>query len=173
MGLNQDARCTLRALEGLQRSSTFAKVLYPYYPLFGQEFEVLGAAGGERDLIYVRLPNRTTRGVPAWMFDEAICTRVRCAERPMVDCRALLSLTHLLDSARPAPRSAGHELPPASPQKAAAAPAARSPKAACAGSRRSPGKPPQRATAPVLAPAAATAPGRRAPGRTPKRHPRR
>jgi hypothetical protein len=110
------------------RIGRFAKVLYPYYPLFGQEFEVLGAAGGERDLVYVRLPNRTTRGVPAWMFDETLCARVRCAERPMVDCRALLRLTHLLDSARPAPRSAGNERPPASPQKAAAASAARSPK---------------------------------------------
>ena len=44
---------------------------------------MLGAAGGERDLVYVRLPNRTTRGVPAWMFDETICARVRCAERPI------------------------------------------------------------------------------------------
>jgi hypothetical protein len=107
------------------------------------------------------------------MFDETICARVRCAERPMVDCQALLSLTHLLDSARPAPRSAGNELPPASPQKAAAASAARSPKAASAGSRRSPGKPPQRATAPVLAVAAATPPSSRAPGKTPQRQPRR
>ena len=155
------------------RIGRFAKILYPYYPLFGQEFEVLGAAGGERDLIYVRLPNRTTRGVPAWMFDETICARVRCTERPMVDCRALLSLTHLLDSARPAPRSAGNERPPASPHKAAVASAARPPKAASAGSRRSPGKPPQQATAPVLAPAAATAPSRRAPGKTPQRQPRR
>jgi hypothetical protein len=73
---------------------------------------VLGAAGGQRDIVYVQLPNRTTRGVPAWMFDEAICARVRCAERPTVDCRALLSLAHLLDSVRPAPRSAGDERPP-------------------------------------------------------------
>src|SRR5947199_8457577 len=86
------------------RIGSFAKILYPYYPLFGQEFELLGAAGGERDLVYVRLPNHTTRGVPAWMLDELICASVRCAERPTVDCRALLSLAPLLDSARPAAR---------------------------------------------------------------------
>ena len=93
---------------------------------------MLGAAGGQRDIVYVQLPNRTTCGVPAWMFDEAICARVRCSERPTVDCRALLSLAHLLDSARPAARSAGDERPPASPPKAAAASAARPPKAAAA-----------------------------------------
>jgi hypothetical protein len=39
--------------------------------------------------------------IPAWMFDEIICARVRCDERPTVNCRALLSLAHFLESARP------------------------------------------------------------------------
>jgi hypothetical protein len=98
---------------------SFSKILYPYHPLFGKGFEVFGAAGGARDIVYVRLPSNTTRGVPAWMFDEIICARVRCAERPTVDCRALLSLAHLLDSARPALRSAGREFTLAAPQKSA------------------------------------------------------
>src|SRR5690242_7928919 len=101
--------CAPRRTLHTARIGRFAKILYPYYPLFRQECEVLGAAGGERDLVYVQLPNRTTRGVPAWMCDETICARVRCAKRPTVDCRALLSLAHLLDSARPAARSAGDE----------------------------------------------------------------
>lgn len=76
------------------------KVLYLYHPLFGKELEVFGAAGGKRDLVYVKLPNNTTRGIPAWMFDEVICAGIRSAERPIVDCRALLKLAVLLDSVR-------------------------------------------------------------------------
>lgn len=71
--------------------------------------EVFGAAGGDRDLVYIRLPNSTTRGVPAWMFDESICAGIRSAERPAIDCRALLRLAQLLDSWMPDAHSAGHE----------------------------------------------------------------
>lgn len=71
--------------------------------------EVFGGAGGERDLVYVRLPNNTTRGVPAWMFDESICAGIRSAERPTIDCQALLGLAQLLDSWKPDAHSAGHE----------------------------------------------------------------
>jgi len=85
------------------------KLLYPFHPLFGTPLEVFGAAGGERDLVYVRLPNNTTRGVPAWMFDEAICAGVKSAERSTIDCGALLQLAQLLDSLRPKVHSAGHE----------------------------------------------------------------
>jgi hypothetical protein len=70
---------------------------------------VFGAAGGARDLVYVKLPNNTTRGVPAWMFDEAICVSVRSAERPMIDCSALLRLAQLLDSVKVERHSAGHD----------------------------------------------------------------
>jgi len=80
------------------RLSRSAKVLYRYHPLFGQELEVLGGAGGKRDVVYVMLPGRTTRGVPGWMFDEVICSTVRLAERPTIDGGALLRLAQLLDS---------------------------------------------------------------------------
>jgi hypothetical protein len=86
-----------------------SKLLYPFHPLFGTEIEVFGAAGGERDLVYVRLANSTTRGVPAWMFDEAICAGIRSVERPTIDCHALLRLAQLLDSLRSDVHSAGHE----------------------------------------------------------------
>ena len=64
---------------------------------------MFGGAGGQRDLIYVRLLNNTTRGVPAWMFDEVICSGVRSAERPTIDGGALLRLAQLLDSIQESP----------------------------------------------------------------------
>ena len=80
------------------RLSKAAKVLYPHHPLFGKELDVWGGAGGQRDLLFVKLSNNTTRGVPAWMFDEVICSTVRDAEQPVIDCGALLRLAQLLDS---------------------------------------------------------------------------
>ena len=75
----------------------YLRVLYPYHPYYGQTFEVFGANGGLRDLVYIRMPNNTTRGIPAWMFDESICASVRCADRPTTNCQALLRLAQLLD----------------------------------------------------------------------------
>jgi hypothetical protein len=56
--------------------------------------------------VYVRLPNNTTHGVPAWMFDEAICAGIRSAEKPTIACQALLKLVQLLDSLKLGERSA-------------------------------------------------------------------
>src|SRR6478736_3535761 len=42
----------------------YLRVLYPYHPYYGQTFEVFGANGGLRDLVYIRMPNNTTRGIP-------------------------------------------------------------------------------------------------------------
>ena len=75
----------------------YLRVLYPYHPYYGQTLEVFGAGGGLRDLMYVRMPNNTTRGIPGWMFDESICASVRCADRATIDCQALLRLAQLLD----------------------------------------------------------------------------
>ena len=75
----------------------YLRVLYPYHPYYGQTLEVFGAGGGLRDLVYVRMPNNTTRGIPGWMFDESICASVRCADRAIIDCQALLRLAQLLD----------------------------------------------------------------------------
>src|ERR1700758_627205 len=75
----------------------YLRVLYPYHPLSEQVLEVFGASGGLRDLVYVRMPNNATRGIPAWMFDEAVCGRVRNADSPIINCHALLSLARLLD----------------------------------------------------------------------------
>ena len=75
----------------------FLRVLYPYHPLYEQILEVFGTAGGLRDLVYVRMPNNATRGIPAWMFDQAVCGSVRKAGFPIINCQALLSLGRLLD----------------------------------------------------------------------------
>ena len=91
------------------RLSKVAKILYPYHPWFGKELEVFGGAGGQRDVIYVKLPNNTTRGVPAWMFDEVICAAVRTAEHPTVDGGALLRLAQLLDSVQGSARTGDDE----------------------------------------------------------------
>ena len=75
----------------------YLRVLYPYHPYYGQTFEVFGSHGGLRDLVYIRMPNNATRGIPAWMFDETICASIRCADRQTIDCWALLKLAQLLD----------------------------------------------------------------------------
>jgi len=91
------------------RVGLFLKILYPYFPLYGEDYEVFGGAGGKRDMVYVRLADQTTRGVPAWMFDPAVCEGVRLAEESIIDCEALLRLAQLLDSLEADARSAGHE----------------------------------------------------------------
>lgn len=77
--------------------SASSRLLYPYHPLYGEQMEITGAIGGERDLIYVRLHDTTTRGLPTWMFDPELCDSVRMVEKPVVECAALLSLAALLD----------------------------------------------------------------------------
>jgi hypothetical protein len=87
----------------------YLRVLYPYHPYYGQTFEVFGSNGGLRDLVYIRMPNNATRGIPAWMFDEAICASIRCIDRPTIDCRALLRLAQLLDLQAESRSIGGHE----------------------------------------------------------------
>jgi len=94
----------------------YLRVLYPYHPYHGQTFEAFGSNGGLRDLVYIRMSNNATRGIPAWMFDQAICSRVRCADRPAIDCHALLRLAGLLDLEVEARGIGGHESSIAQPK---------------------------------------------------------
>ena len=91
------------------RFSKSARVLYPNHPLFNIELEAFGGAGGQRDLIYVKLADSTTRGIPAWMFDEAICAGLHAAERATIDYRSLLRLAQLLDSVQESLRTGQDE----------------------------------------------------------------
>lgn len=59
--------------------------------------------------MYVRLPNNTSRGIPAWMFDEAVCASVRSADQPTIECGSLLRLCRLLDSYSGEMRNAAHD----------------------------------------------------------------
>ena len=95
----------------------YLRVLYPYHPYYGQTFEVFGSNGGLRDLVYIRMPNNATRGIPAWMFDEVTCTRVRSVEHPVVEYDALFRLAELLDSAKGRLRSGANESTTASSEK--------------------------------------------------------
>ena len=148
------------------------KLLYPYHPLFGKDLEVLGAAGGQRDQVYVQLPDRTTRGIPAWMFDELICAGVRPAEQPIIDSQALLRLADLLDLARADRRSAGHEPTIALSENTASAPSESSTSAPAIGPSKSRRVPPECQPEQVPVPVEGTALDRRFQRPTPKRRSR-
>jgi hypothetical protein len=92
-----------------------SKIFYPFHPLFGKDYETFGSAGGARDMVYVRLADRSTRGVPAWMFDPAVCSTVRVAESPLIDCGALSDMAALLARYREIVRNGGHEVPQTKP----------------------------------------------------------
>lgn len=79
------------------RFSSIPDLCYPYHPLYGTEFEMIGSIGGKRDQIFVRLPNNTTRGIPAWMFDPGRCAAMVFDHLPIIDPHALLELASLLD----------------------------------------------------------------------------
>ena len=90
------------------RIGLFSKILYPYHPLFGKDCESFGSAGGKRDMVYVRLADRSTRGVPAWMFDPVVCSGVRAADEPLIECAALIGLSVLLAQHEANARTGGH-----------------------------------------------------------------
>lgn len=60
-------------------------------------------------MVYVRLADNTTRGVPAWMFDPVVCAGVRAADEPVIECRALLDLARLVDIALEGRATVGDE----------------------------------------------------------------
>ena len=92
------------------RIGLFSKILYPYHPLCGKDYESFGSAGGKRDMVYVRLADRSTRGVPAWMFDPVVCSGVKAADEPLIECAALVELSVLLAQHEANARNSGHGL---------------------------------------------------------------
>ena len=68
-----------------------------------------GSALGKRDLVYVRFADSSTKGVPAWMFDPVVCSGIRSADTPTVDCDALLCLAQLLEVANSDRATLSHE----------------------------------------------------------------
>jgi hypothetical protein len=90
------------------RIGLFSKILYPYHPLYGKDSESFGSAGGKRDMVYVRLADRSTRGVPAWMFDPVVCAGVKAADEPLIECAALVELSVLLEQHAANGRTGSH-----------------------------------------------------------------
>jgi hypothetical protein len=90
------------------RIGLFSKILYRYHPLFGKDCESFGSAGGKRDMVYVRLADRSTRGVPAWMFDPVVCAGVKAAAEPLIECAAFVELSVLLEQHEANVRTGGH-----------------------------------------------------------------
>lgn len=91
------------------RFSGFAKLLYPYHPLYGGEDGSLEIVGSRSDMLVTRLPDGSRRGIPAWMFDEEVCGSVRSASRPFIQAASLLEMIELLERTGMAVRSARDE----------------------------------------------------------------
>lgn len=89
--------CGTRDLSHTARLRQFARLLYPYHPLFQAGAADLEIMGVRSDMLVTRLPDGTRRGIPAWMFDELTCATVRESPHPIVDAASLLALTKLLE----------------------------------------------------------------------------
>jgi hypothetical protein len=79
------------------RFRDFAKLLYPYHPLFQGGPTELEIVGARSDMLVVQLPDGARRGVPAWMFEEEICAAVRHSPHPMVEVTALIEIVKVLE----------------------------------------------------------------------------
>jgi len=85
------------------------KVQYPWHPLFGREVLVRGAQRKHEAAMYrCHIPGKERRNcfeIPQWMFDSAVCSRMRVTESPHVCSTALQTLKQLLEETSTAPRS--------------------------------------------------------------------
>ena len=59
-------------------------------------------------MVYVRLADRSSRGVPAWMFDPVVCSGVKAADEPLIEYAALVELSVLLAQHQTNARTEGH-----------------------------------------------------------------
>lgn len=77
---------------------------YPWHPLTGRSFRVQKRLKDRQgDCIFIRLPNETTCGLPAWMFSPD-CMQFTLG-RPHVAVGALLELCDLVMALQQAPQS--------------------------------------------------------------------
>ena len=91
------------------RLRQFAKLLYPYHPLFRDGPTELEIIGVRSDMLTAQLPDGSRRGIPIWMFDEEICAAIRHSPHPMVEVSSLLEIVKLLEVAGSDVRSACDE----------------------------------------------------------------
>jgi len=69
-------------------------------------------------MVYVRLPDTTTRGIPSWMMDEAVCDGMSVTSRPVIAPQALRALADLLDQNAATPGKKPDALPAVSSSSA-------------------------------------------------------
>lgn len=79
---------------------------HPLYREGPTELEIIGVRS---DMLVAQLPDNTRRGIPGWMFDEAVCAAVHHSPRPMVEVTSLLEILKLLELNGSALRSARDE----------------------------------------------------------------
>jgi hypothetical protein len=91
------------------RFSRFAKLLYPYHPLFDNGPEPLEVIEVRIDMLVMQLPDGTRRGIPAWMFDEQVCATMSESPYPIVEVASLLEIVKLLEVSGLGIRSARDE----------------------------------------------------------------
>ena len=86
------------------------KVRYPWHPLFGREVLVRGKQRKYKAAMYrCHIPGKERRNcfeIPQWMFDSAVCSRMRVTESPHVCATALRTLKQLIEETSTASRCA-------------------------------------------------------------------
>jgi hypothetical protein len=78
-------------------------VRYRWHPLFGQSVVVRAERrkAGQAVFVCARRNEARLRGfeMPAWMFDEGVCSPMRLTDEPRVSWTALAELRKLLENA--------------------------------------------------------------------------
>ena len=99
-GRNEAARCCTNRRHNAQKTEV-RSVCYPWHPWYGRSLVIRESLVKNGVAVYrcgLEAGDITSRSleIPQWMFDRAICCGLRRAERPVVDCAALLRLKALL-----------------------------------------------------------------------------
>ena len=85
----------------------FLELHYPWHPLHGRRILVRGRRKwGKHTAVRFTVedePQRVWTELPVWMFDRAVCSRMRLTDRPRVHWKALVELRQLLDETVCAP----------------------------------------------------------------------
>ena len=85
----------------------FLELHYPWHPLHGRGILVRGRRKwGKHTAVRFKVedePQRVWTELPVWMFDRAVCSRMRLTDRPRVHWKALVELRQLLDETVCAP----------------------------------------------------------------------
>jgi hypothetical protein len=85
----------------LQKTHSIAfeprQLCYPWHRWYGRNVLTRRAGGAHADVAYFcKLPEEPLDAmlveIPKWMFDAALCAKLRLTERPYVDCATLRSL---------------------------------------------------------------------------------